>query len=95
MQPHSTSNFLVKVICIARNVQKLLIEKCGLDNLQGIDMRKIKGLARDYFLLQRKKSAEKEALKEQALQRLWLCVSESVTGVLQYAHRLTEPFGVR
>src|SRR5579863_6560078 len=59
MQHPSISNLLIKISGMARSVQKLLMEKCDLsqltDTMFHVDMKKIKGLARTYFFIKRKK----------------------------------------
>lgn len=96
MQHPSISNLLIKMAGMARNVQKLLVEKCGLDKLADkipdIDMKKIKGLARQYFFIKRKKSTKNTEAKQQALRQLWQTVSQAGNAILRHSHWLLEPF---
>lgn len=95
MQYPSISNMLIKMTGMARRVQKLLMEKCDLsqltDSMKHIDMKNIKGLARTYFFIKRKKSTLNKEKKDQALKVLWCAVSEAGTEALKYVHRLLEP----
>ena len=96
IQHPSISNMLIKITGMARRVQKLLMEKCDLSQLTGsmkhIDMKNIKGLARTYFFIKRKKSTINKEKKDLALKTLWCAVSEAGNEALKYAHRLLEPF---
>lgn len=96
MQYPSISNMLIKVTGMARKVQKLLMEKCDLsqltDTMSHVDLKKIKGLARTYFFIKRKKSVKHAEKKQAALKTLWCAVSEAGNEVLKYTHRLLEPF---
>ncbi len=96
MQHPSVSNMLIKVTGMARRFQKLLMEKCDLsqltDTMTHVDMKKIKGLAKTYFFIKRKKSVKHAEKKKAAMKVLWCAVSEAGNEALKYAHRLLEPF---
>jgi len=96
IQYPSISNMLIKVSGVARRVQKLLMEKCDLsqltDTMTHVDLKKIKGLAKTYFFIKRKKSLINKEKKDAAIKALWCAVSEAGNDVLKYAHRLLEPF---
>lgn len=95
IQYPSISNLLLKVASMARNVQRILIDKCDLsqltDSMSHIDMKKIKSLARSYFFIKRKKSTANKEMKNRAIKNLWCAVSEAGNEALKYAHRLLEP----
>ncbi len=96
MQYPSISNLLLKVSSMARDVQKLLMDKCDLsqitDNMTHINMKKIKGLARTYHFIKRNKSPANAVKKDHALKALWRTACEAGNEALKYVHRLIEPF---
>lgn len=96
MQYPSISNLLLKIASMARNVQKILMEKCDLsqltDTMSHVNMKKIKGLARTYFFIKRKTSTANKVKKDQAMKALWCAVSDAGNSVLKYTHRLLQPF---
>lgn len=96
IQYPSISNMLIKISGMARAVQKLIVEKCDIstldDKLLHVDMKKIKGLARTYFFIKRKKSIKNKEKKDIAMKELWRTVSHTGWSLLQHTHRLLEPF---
>jgi hypothetical protein len=96
MQYPSFSSLLIKITGMARRVQKLIAEKCDLstfgNKLPHVGMKKIKGLARTYFFIKRKKSATNKEKKDAAIKDLWRVVSDAGWSVLQHTHRLLEPY---
>jgi len=94
MQYPSISNLLIKTVGMAKNIKKLIAEKCEdlVDKLPEVDMKTIKGLARKYFFIKRKKSDKNKEKKEAAMKELWRAVSKTSWSVLEHTHRLLEPF---
>jgi hypothetical protein len=88
MQYPSISNMLIKITGMARNIQKLISEKCDLSTfgnmLPHVDMKKIKGLAKIYFFIKRKKSEKNKEKKDIAMKEQWRAVSETGWSVLRH-----------
>lgn len=94
MQYPATSNLLVKTAVIARRIQKWCAHYLPEQGrkVQDIDIKKVKGIAREHYFAKRKKSIEQKASREAALKKLWQQVSQITLPVVQQAKQLTESF---
>lgn len=93
---HSASvNILVKTAIVGRRIQKLLKEKFS-KALEGkvidIDLKEIKGLAKEHYFEKRNDFKTKIPARKQALSKLWAKVSDISQDVIRYGRMLTEPY---
>lgn len=95
MQFPATVNLLVKAAAIGRRVQKVLL-KFIPDEIRKhapeIDMKIIKGLAKQHYFEKSKAIKQKVEARKQALAKLWVVVSEAIQPVIRFARMMDEPF---
>jgi len=91
MQFPATVNLLVKAAFVGRRVQKILM-KFKLPPIPEIDMKKIKGIAKQHYFEKSKAIKQKVEARKQALAKLWGVVSEAIQPVIRFARTLDEPF---
>lgn len=77
MQYPETINLLVKAAAVGRRVQKILIKFIPetINHVPEIDMKVIKGLARQHYFEKSKAIKQKVETRKQALAKLWGVVS--------------------
>ena len=95
MQFPATINLLVKAAAIGRRVQKILmkfIPEIIKEHVPEIDMKIIKGLAKQHYFEKSKAIKQKVEARKQALTKLWGVVSEAVQPVIRFARMMDEPF---
>lgn len=91
MQYPATVNLLVKAAAVGRRVQKILIKFMPemVKSVPEIDMKAIKGLAKQHYF---EKNKQKVEARKQALAKLWGVVSEAIQPVIRFARIMDEPF---
>ena len=95
MQFPATVNLLVKVAGIGRRIQKILLRfmpEVIKEHVPEIDMKSIKGLAKQHYFEKSKAIKQKVEARKQALAKLWGVVSEAVQPVIRFARLMDEPF---
>jgi IS5 family transposase len=95
MQFPATVNLLVKAAIVGRRIQKLLNETIpGVvkDQIPDINLKQIKGIAKQHYFEKRKELKTKVGARKLALAKLWPAVSEAVQPVIRYARLIAEPF---
>ncbi len=61
-------------------------------HLPEIDMKAIKGIAKQYYFEKSKALKQKKEVRKQALMKLWSAVSEAIQPVIRFARIMDEPF---
>jgi IS5 family transposase len=95
MQHPASINLLVKTAIVGRRIQKLLKSKFSKvleDKIIDIDLKEIKGLAKEHYFEKRKDFKTKIPARKQALSKLWSKVSEISQDIIRYGRMLTEPY---
>ena len=94
MQYPATINLLVKAAAVGRRVQKILMKFMPerIKQVPAIDMKVIKGIAKQHYFEKRKAIKQKVEARKQALAKLWGVVSEAIQPVIRFACILDEPF---
>ena len=95
MQYPATINLLLKTAIVGRRIQKLLKRKIPdvvKDHIPEIDMKLIKGLARQHYFEKRKAFKQRRELRKEVLSVLWKHVSIAVDPVVRFARIIAEPF---
>jgi hypothetical protein len=95
MQHPASVNLLIKTASLGRRVQKLLFKKIPdvvKDKMPDIDMKKIKGIAKEHCFEKRKDFKKKVENRKVALAKLWTSVSEASQSVIRFGRLLMEPF---
>ena len=94
MQYPATVNLLVKAAVIGRCVQKILMKFMPemLKSVPEIDMKAIKGLAKQHYFEKSKAIKQKVEARKQVLAKLWGVVSEAIQPVIRFARIMDEPF---
>ena len=95
MQFPATVNLLVKAAIVGRRIQKLLNETIpGVvkGHIPDIDLKQIKGIAKQHYFEKRKELKKKVEARKVALAKLWSAVSEAVQPVIRFARLIEEPF---
>ena len=90
MQFPATSHLLVKTAIIARRLQKLLMQKFSAEMKKSIaiNIKQIKGVAKEYYYGLRKRAINYREQKSDALTKLWSHVSEQAMPIVQQAQTL-------
>lgn len=94
MQYPATVNLLVKAAVVGRRVQKILMKFMPetIKHVPEIDMKVIKGLAKQHYFEKSKAIKQKVEARKQALAKLWGVVSEAIQPVIRFARIMDEPF---
>jgi len=95
MQFPATVNLLVKAAGIGRRIQKILMRRMPeavKEHMPKIDMKCIKGMAKQHYFEKRKELKKKIVARKQALAKLWATVSEVIQPVIRFARIMDEPF---
>lgn len=91
----ASAHLLVKTALWGRRLQKLLQKKLPelvKDVLPIVDMKKIKGIAKEHYFEKHKAFKERRAARQETLGKLWSAVSEVSQPIIGFARYLTEPF---
>ncbi len=94
MQFPATVNLLVKAAAVGRRVQKIVMKFMPetIKHVPEIDMKIIKGLAKQHYFEKSKAIKQKVEARKQALAKLWGVVSEAIQPVIRFARIMDEPF---
>lgn len=94
MQFPATVNLLVKAAAIGRRVQKIIMKFIpeSIKHVPEINMKSIKGLAKQHYFEKSKAIKQKVESRKQALAKLWGVVSEAIQPVIRFARTIDEPF---
>lgn len=95
MQFPATVNLLTKAASVGRRIQKLLFKKFPKtvkDKVPDINMKEIKGIAKEHNFEKRKDLKKRQESRKAALTKLWGKVSEAIQPVIRFGRMLTEPF---
>ncbi|MFO2971141.1 transposase [Legionella pneumophila serogroup 10] len=94
MQYPATVNLLVKAAAVGRRVQKTVMKFMPemIKSVPEIDMKAIKGLAKQHYFEKSKAIKQKVEARKQVLAKLWGVVSEAIQPVIRFARIMDEPF---
>jgi transposase, IS5 family len=94
MQYPATVNLLVKAAIVGWRVQKILMQFMPemMKQVPEIDMKAIKGIAKQHYFEKSKAIKQKIEARKQALAKLWGVVSEAIQPVICFARIMDEPF---
>lgn len=95
MQYPATINLLIKTAVVGRRVQKILkrlIPDIIKDHIPEIDLKMVKGLARQHYFEKRKALKQRRELRREALATLWKHVCKAVDPLIRFARIVAEPF---
>src|SRR3990167_3641817 len=94
MQYPATVNLLVEAAAVGRRVQKIVMKFMPemIKSVPEIDMKAIKGLAKQHYFEKSKAIKQKVEARKQALAKLWGVVSEAIQPVIRFARIMDEPF---
>ncbi|AOW58431.1 hypothetical protein BE843_09285 [Legionella pneumophila subsp. pneumophila] len=94
MQFLATVNLLVKAAAVGRRVQKIVMKFMPetIKHIPDIDMKTIKGLAKQHYFEKSKAIKQRVEMRKQALVKLWDAVSEAIQPVIRFARIMDEPF---
>ncbi len=95
MQYPATVNLLVKAAAVGRRIQKILMRTMPdvvKEHIPDIDMKAIKGVAKQHYFEKRKELKKKMEARKIALVKLWSAVSEAIQPMIRFARIIDEPF---
>jgi hypothetical protein len=94
MQYPATINLLAKTASLGRRVQKIIQQQLPpiADNMMPhIDMKKVMGIAKEYYFEKRRSFKVRYEAKKVALKKMWQTVANEVQPVIRYAKLLLDP----